>query len=131
MKSEVRLPAEPFPVGCERRSARLHCVFTGSAPEWDREACAVLDRVLTAAGNEVHLSDLVREFGPNVDAVVKRLLAYPPADATLVWRRGGRLVYAGQRPQVPVLPAGQSYLLPGFDLNDFLHNSRPEQAVAA
>lgn len=122
---------EAFPVGCERRSARLHCVFTGSAPGWDREACAVLERVLGAAGNEVHLNDLVREFGPEVEAVVKRLLVYPPADATLVWRRGGRLVYAGQRPQAPVLPVGQSVLLPGFDVNDWLHNARPERAVAA
>lgn len=125
------LRREGFPVGCERWTAVLHSVSGASPPVADPRAQAVLRAVLAAPMHAVALADLGREFGPETDVIVRRLLSYPPADASLVWTEpSGRLVYVGQPPQAPVLPKGQCWWAHGFSLDDFIHNARPHQAVA-
>lgn len=120
------------PVGQQRTTAVLHIAYAAVPPDNSRNAQRLLERVAAAAGRQMHLADIVREFGPSADDLVARLLAYPLAFATLTWTAAdGRRVYAGSLPQKPVLPVGQCYYRSGFRLDDYLHNARPTEPVRA
>jgi hypothetical protein len=58
---------------------------------------------------------------------------YPLANVYLTWRREGDgvLVYEGSRPCNPRLPVGQDIWEPGFNITDWMYNSRPQRPVEA
>jgi hypothetical protein len=110
----------------------------GSADFCDREGAWLIDQLSCAAKRSLHLTSAVRELRARFPrladphTVVDRLLSYEPSGVTLVWTgTDGRRVFVGYPAQEPALPRGQCFWLPGFDISDWLHNSRPHRPVPA